>query len=99
VLFALVLAALQGPDRRRRARSAFTDAETSLRWSPKGAKVELAKRGDVLAGKFSLGPAGLAPIAVELARTPKAAHVDTLRIDLDRDGSFAASELLTCTAE
>ena len=68
----------------------------SLAWSPKGAKVELGKEGGALVGAFPLGPKGTPSLAVRLERAqPDAAHFDTLSIDLDRDGKFAATERLT----
>ena len=67
----------------------------TLAWSPKGAKVELSKDGAALVGAFPLGPKGTPPLAVRLERSqPDAAHFDTLSIDLDRNGTFAATERL-----
>lgn len=73
------------------------DAEHKLGWSPKAATVPLRAQGDVLVGTFPLGPDGTPPIAVELARSPGAAHFDRLAIDLDRDGAFGDGERLTTT--
>jgi thiol-disulfide isomerase/thioredoxin len=64
----------------------------SLRWSPKGAKVELTRDGETLAGRFALGPQGSAPIAVRLERRQGEAHFDVLDIDIDRNGKFTDSE-------
>lgn len=66
----------------------------SLRWSPKGAKVDLVADGDALVGSFALGAPGTLPIQVRLERSPGATHFDTLAIDLDRDGRFADGERL-----
>ncbi len=68
----------------------------SLRWSPKGATVPLAKDGEVLRGAFALGPADTAPVQVELSRSPGSAHVDRLAVDCDRDGVFGDAERFVC---
>jgi hypothetical protein len=73
------------------------DAEHKLGWSPKAATVPLRAQGEALVGTFPLGPDGTPPIAVELARSPGAAHFDRLAIDLDRDGAFGDGERLTTT--
>jgi thiol-disulfide isomerase/thioredoxin len=75
------------------------DGAPGLAWSPKGAAVPLAPSGEVLRGEFALGPAGVQPVRVELARGPGSAHYDQLAIDLDRDGAFGAAERLTTTAK
>ncbi len=67
------------------------------RWSPKGAKVALRRSESSLEGEFTLGPTGSKPTRVRLDRTDGAAHVDTLRIDLDGDGSYSDKERLTAT--
>jgi thiol-disulfide isomerase/thioredoxin len=66
----------------------------SLRWSPKGAKVELESKDGALSGSFALGPEELAPVAVKLERSAGAAHVDVLWLDRDRNGRFEESEKL-----
>ena len=71
------------------------DKGESLRWSPKGAKVELTKAtpaGDELAGRFSLGPKDAPPIAVRLERRDGRPHFDVLEVDVDRNGKFSDSE-------
>jgi thiol-disulfide isomerase/thioredoxin len=73
-----------------------TKAE-SLRWSPKGAKVELAAKDGALSGAFELGPRGLAPVGVRLEKLSGAAHIDVLWLDANRDGRFDAAERLATT--
>lgn len=70
-------------------------AGESLRWSPKGAKVELKLEGSALVGGFELGPAGLTSIAVKLEKSAGAAHIDVLWIDANRNARFEESERLT----
>lgn len=67
----------------------------ALAWSPKGAKVELAKAGDVLRGSFALGPAAAGNVAVELSRSSGSERYDRLAIDADRDGKLGDAERLT----
>lgn len=69
----------------------------SLRWSPKGAKVDLIADGDALAGSFTLGAPGTPDLRVRLERSAGATHIDTLAIDIDRDGGFADNERLRTT--
>lgn len=73
------------------------DADNRLGWSPKAASVPLRAAGEALVGAFPLGPEGAPPVAVELSRSPGAAHFDRLAIDLDRDGAFGDGERLTTT--
>lgn len=67
-------------------------ATEALKWSPKGAKVELAAKDGGLVGEFRLGPQGLAPIGVKLERTAGAARFDALWLDGNRDGRFDEAE-------
>src|SRR5688572_25804968 len=67
----------------------------ALGWSPKGAKVELTKAGDVLRGSFALGPAAAGDVAVELSRSDGSERFDRLAIDADRDGKLGDAERLT----
>ncbi len=69
----------------------------SLRWSPKGAKVELTPIDGALAGSFGLGGSERRTFAVRLEKTTSAAHFDVLWIDRDADGRFDDSEKLTTT--
>ncbi len=73
-----------------------TDANRRLGWSPKGATVPLKAVGATLQGHFPLGAPGLPPINVELRKSNPAGEVDALAIDLNRNGAFEESELLTC---
>jgi thiol-disulfide isomerase/thioredoxin len=70
-------------------------AGVNLRWSPKGATVVLKHQQGALAGSFILGPVGTRPVTVRLARTPGAAHYNTLWVDLNRDGRLSADEKLS----
>lgn len=70
-------------------------ADEALRWSPKGAKVELTRDGTALLGSLRLGPAELAPVAAKLDKSAGAAHFDVLWLDFDRDGVLANDERLT----
>ncbi|MDO8348933.1 MAG: thioredoxin domain-containing protein [Planctomycetota bacterium] len=72
-------------------------AGDALRWSPKGAKVDLRADGALLVGTFPLGPKGTPAVQVRLDRTAGATHFDVLSVDLDRDGSFGPTERLTTT--
>lgn len=74
-----------------------TDSTASLGWSPKGAKVPLRPQGTSLAGEFSLGAPGSAPIRVELRRSGTKGDVDALALDSNRDGVFDDHELLSTT--
>jgi thiol-disulfide isomerase/thioredoxin len=67
----------------------------ALGWSPKGAKVELARAGDVLRGSFALGPAGGSGVTVELSKSDGSERYDRLAIDADRDGKLGDAERLT----
>jgi thiol:disulfide interchange protein DsbD len=62
-----------------------------------GATVALHRQAGALVGRFALGPAGARTVAVKLAKTPGAAHYNTLWIDLDRDGTWSDAEKLTTT--
>lgn len=70
-------------------------ANETLRWSPKGAKVELAREGAALVGALRLGPPELAPLSVKLEKSADAAHFDVLWLDFNRDGALADTERLT----
>ncbi len=74
------------------------NADRSLRlgWSPKGATVPLARIDAALQGHFPLGAPGLPEIGIELRKSDPAGEVDALAIDLNRNGSFEESEMLTC---
>jgi len=69
-------------------------ANEALRWSPKGAKLELTRDGTALVGSLRLGPPELAPLAVKLDKSAGAAHFDLLWLDVDRNGAFADTERL-----
>jgi predicted esterase/thiol-disulfide isomerase/thioredoxin len=70
-------------------------ADEALRWSPKGAKLELTRDGSALVGSLRLGPPELAPLAVKLDKSTGAAHFDVLWLDFNRDGVLADAERLT----
>lgn len=72
-------------------------ATESLRWSPKGAKVELVEQHGALLGSFALGPKESARIAVKLEKSAGASHFDVLWLDRNRNGSFDEDEKLTTT--
>lgn len=69
----------------------------SLRWSPKGAAVELKKDGDALVGAFELGPRGTRAVQVRLERTGDSKWVNRMSVDLNRDGKFGDGESYPCT--
>lgn len=73
-----------------------TDSTRRLGWSPKGATVPLKQVGGTLQGHFPLGAPGLPLINVELRKSDPAGEVDALAVDLNRNGAFEESELLTC---
>ena len=65
----------------------------SLRWSPKGATVNLRLSGGALRGSFALGSKGTPEVAVELSKKD-AVHFNQLWIDANRDGKQTPDELL-----
>ena len=69
----------------------------SLRWSPKGAAVELKKDSGALVGEFILGSKGTKPVAVRLERMGDSERVNLMQVDLDRDGKFGEKEAFTCS--
>lgn len=74
-----------------------TDTSLRMGWSPKGATVPLKADGEnTLRGSITLGPPHTPRIAVELRRDAAGAEMNQLAIDLNRNGSFEDSELLTC---
>lgn len=69
----------------------------ALRWSPKGATVELEPQGGTgLAGEFLLGPKGTKPVKVRLERLGEDNRVKRMAVDLNRSGSFETGEVFTC---
>lgn len=70
-----------------------------LRWSPKGAKIQLHEVNGALQGKLHLGPkvdeVQPDPWTLVLEQTPGAKHFDQLWIDLNRDGKRSAPEVLS----
>jgi thiol-disulfide isomerase/thioredoxin len=68
---------------------AVPEGRTALRWSPKGAKVQLTKDGAALRGQLPIG----SPMTIELTRSQGAQHYDELWIDHDRDGERARAEM------
>ncbi len=66
-----------------------------LRWSPKGAKVDLHMDLGALSGRFDLGLAGAASIAVRLTRSEGAEHYDRIWVDANRDGEIDEGEVVT----
>lgn len=77
------------------------DEATSLRWSPKGAQIELVPAGEALTGALALGPRwnDQPPRSLSLALTKSdgAAHFDQLWFDLDGDGIREREETRTCS--
>ena len=74
------------------------ERERELRWSPKGAKVELASSTTGgLRGVIALGGPDTAAIMVELRRSRTDGPIDSCVIDHDRNGAFDDADLvLTC---
>ncbi|HLO97671.1 MAG TPA: thioredoxin family protein [Fimbriimonas sp.] len=64
----------------------------NLRWSPKGATVELVAAEASLKGEFPLGLPGAPKVKVELTKTDGAEHFDRLSVDLNRNGKFDDKE-------
>ena len=64
----------------------------SIRWSPKGAQIELTSLGGGLSGSFRLGPEEAGAIAVRLSKSDGANRFDRLWVDLDRDGKEDSGE-------
>ncbi len=59
-----------------------------MRWSPKGKKLPLVAVGGGLQSELRLGPKGTPPIALRLEKRTPGTSYDTLRLDLDRNGSL-----------
>ncbi len=69
----------------------------SLRWSPKGAAVELKEENGALTGSFALGPKDSAGVMVRLEKTDGSKWVNRMLVDLNRDGKFDSEETYNCT--
>jgi len=67
----------------------------SLRWSPKGEKLTLAESSGGWETFLKLGPAEASPVRILLAKSPEAAHFDTLILDRNGNGDFADETPLT----
>ncbi|MBN1938934.1 MAG: thioredoxin family protein [Candidatus Aminicenantes bacterium] len=61
----------------------------SLRWSPKGEKLALTEFSGGWETVLKLGPAEAPPVRILLAKSPGAAHFDTLVLDRNGNGEFA----------
>lgn len=65
----------------------------NLRWSPKGAVIELKAVDGALIGEFHLGAKGTKPIKVQLSKSENSEHFDRLWLDIDRSGGFDLKEI------
>ena len=70
------------------------DTVRSLRWSPKGEKLFLAKAGSGLTTNLRLGPDGTPAVPIRLEKGEGQDHFNLLLIDRDRDGVYEDDERL-----
>jgi thiol-disulfide isomerase/thioredoxin len=68
----------------------------NLRWSPKGAAVEMKSVDGALVGQFELGPKGSKPVLVRLDRVDGSKWVNRFSVDLNRDGVWQDGEIYSC---
>lgn len=92
------LAALSMADIEVKLKPVSPGAETgNLRWSPKGAQIELKRDGENLVGSFSLGLKGAKQIQVQLSKSADSQYFDHLSVDMDRNGKFSDDEVWKTT--
>ena len=68
-----------------------------MMWSPYGKQLPLTPTLGGMETLLALGPQGTPPMGVRLSKSQGSTHFDLLGIDLDRDGTFQESEILTTT--
>jgi thiol-disulfide isomerase/thioredoxin len=74
-----------------------SDGDQRLAWSPKAAALVLKSVESGLEGDIVLGSEGLTPFHVRLEKSGQYEYFDVLRIDTNRNGSFADDDTLSAT--
>ena len=70
------------------------EAGRGMRWSPYGKQLPLTPVDGGMEAELALGPPEANPIRLRLFKSELAQYYDRLYVDINRDGSFDATELL-----